>query len=1306
MKLKRLLLFLLVFGFCALVNATQKKPYNNLIITEARLNVPDYNFCEVTNMGTETIDLSEFKLESTYINTFEVNDLSSYVFPKVMLAPGKSYVIAAASDAEPRRWAIDVPNRAENTGGWGNRPWVQPLEMNNVVDAWIHMEEPGTPAVKDSVTPHYQVMVQWDGFAVWMLKHIYEIDGVQDSMIIDQVGGVFDTEEGTNYGHPYDVAGVKDATDRSILIRKASVTTGITEFSSHAANDAAAAMQFGNNRGLDLADSEWVPVLTLGGKYESRSRAVFWTLGNQGDYKLDANTLVPKIPGKITVDLAQSTITVPWGIRFNDAIMSQFEKKPGLAWTYEFAPTKEDSMYNSIRTGDKLILYVIGKEATIKTFSFVVSNPTPSDNIVIPKASVNYANWSVWRDWPVLAVTDGISGMDTISKIFYAYRIDSLYRYLEKAPKATWKIIPKDGNARPDLKNGDKLAVTSENGKVKEYFLKVTQYLPSINNALSSITWPDMPAFFKGDLAKFYGWKHDTIPGFNFGNNSYILKIPNAYDGIPGLQFSKQDLNSKVVVDRAKVLGGTLADATVTFTVTAEDGSINVYTVRFDKEQVRENVQPFIAEPYISQFQFLDRSLFNWCEIANPGTEPLDLSHYMIMASSVDLPVGFSRYQGVENYNREYMKYVPGKKWQNEAGWAVQPRILEPDLGTNAIVAPGDVFVLAPLDLSLDGDSYPGEIHWFQDQLDFNFMKTPWGGNYGNYPNAISAGDLGLTLGLFKIINDSVYNGLKPATNYNDFKLIDVMGTGQGTHWFVGGREIKKKGGFVRKPNVWKGNTEYNGSFGTTPENSEWTVWQIEDEKAKGYLNWPLYLYHQLDGMGSHVMDPVGVYKSTVTSLIYKVSPGYSQTETIKGLKTGTTVTEFYNNIVKADLNQSLKVKSASTGAFLADAAVINKGDILEVVSANTQNTSKYILDVTATGLSSNALLTSTKFTVNVTGSTGIIGGFKQGTTLKAVLAGVIVPAGASLTITDQNDAYMSLTKLNYDTAYVNVIATDKVYFEVIAENNITKVLYQLKPTTNPSDTYVTSDVYSVNQFASLIQLIPSGTTVTSLLNNVYPAPGATMVVFDKGGFVRTQGVIYRDDKLIVTAADGKTTKAYYFSMLNFLANTYLAYVISDDYQIDQVKRTIVGPLSSTTLGTFVAKLYPSFGAILKVLDKNGNVSNLADLSLGDQLLVTAADGKTTALYQIVVDITKAVDPLTQVIKMYPNPTSDGRVIVQGLAKGNRVRVFNAAGITLRDVIADTSTDYVSLASQPAGVYIFVISSGDQHINIQKIIKK
>jgi hypothetical protein len=387
----------------------------------------------------------------------------------------------------------------------------------------------------------------------------------------------------------------------------------------------------------------------------------------------------------------------------------------------------------------------------------------------------------------------------------------------------------------------------------------------------------------------------------------------------------------------------------------------------------------------------------------------------------------------------------------------------------------------------------------------------------------------------------------------------------------------------------------------------------------------------------------------------------------------------------------------------LADDAIVSNGDFLTVLSADSTNTSKYKLEVTANGLSSNTLLTSTLYTVTQSGSTGTIEGFNKDTKLKDVVAAVNVPAGATFDVVDANDAYMTLVKLNYDTAYVDVRVTDQIFFSVVAENGVNTTLYQLKPTVSASDAYVTSDVYSVDQFASLIQYIPGGTSVHSLLSNLYPATGATMKVFDKKGFERVDGDIYQDDKLQVTSSDKTVTKVYYFSMLNFKATLYLAYVISDDYTVDQMKQIIYGPAVGTSVSTFKAKLYPSFGATVKVLAANGT-ENTGNLVKGDYLLVTAADGVTTARYDI-EGVTPNASMNADKIKMYPNPTT-GRVIVQGLAKGNRVQVFNASGITLRDVTVDNATDYVSLEAQPAGIYIFVVSNGTQHINIQKIVKK
>ncbi len=1280
MKLKLLLLFLLVVGFGALANAQTTKPYTNLVITEAlTCSTPD-NYVEFTNMGTETIDLSQF--EFGHISPWDLywtaGTNNHFMLPKKMLAPGKSYVIATAEVFGPKMWKKDPLHYPER---------ITKPEMLKIADQLLYVREANSTA-KDTVTPYYSTMDGWGGRDCWFLRHHFVNDStmLKDSVVIDQVGGVFDQTGGYNKNGAYDVAGVTGATGSCVLIRKASVKTGNVNFNA--------------GRGLDLHDSEWIPVPYLS---IYQWRAVFWSVGNQAvGATLNANTLVSK-SGKEVVDIAAGTITEPWGVRKDDSIMYRFQRRPGLAWHYDYSKVTADSAYLSARTGDVLTLYVCGDSATIKKFNIIVNDPTPSDNFVVPKTNVNYtlkkkyypnilSAYAGWR------VSDGIPGMDTISYIGFATRVDTLFKYLEKPAKASWKIVFSDNVARPDLKKGDKLEVTSENGKVKDYFLKLQKFTPSADAYLSSITWPDMPAFFKGDVAKSYGWAGDTIPGFIYSKNNYVVQIPLEYDGIPAITFTKRNLNSKVTVTPVKTLTGTPEDRTVTFSVAAEnDTTINVYTVRFEKQKDPSKVQPWKGEPFFTQIVFQDQWGAPWIEIVNPGTDIMDMSHYLIFCNYAGPATAFDTYNAVGTAYTDgpWRKYVPGKKWQDEANWAVQPRILEPDLAVNAITYPGDVFVATQ---HYNGGAFA--IYGKEADVNFQTGLNPWG--YAMPWNNAIHDWMGTTYYLYKIENDSVINGLKPLNKLADVKLLDIFGSGDGNNWVVGGKTVNQLTAYTRKPTIYHGNTALKGSWGTNWDDSEWTM---KDDAYFNKLNypWPLNIYSICDGIGSHIMNDVTMYRSTVASKVYKVSDGYSMTETIKGVTTGTTVSAFYGNLLKADPLQTLTVKSTA-GVVRADTDPVLNGDILKVLSADSTNTSAYSLEVTATGLSSNAVLTSSTYTVTVTGSTGTIGGFKQGTLLKNIANGVIVPAGASMTMVDQNDAYVTLTKLTYDSTYVNVVATDNVYFEVTAENGSTKILYQLKPNSSTSDAYVTSDVYSVDQFASLIQFIPGGTTVGTLLNNVTPAPGATVAVFDKAGFQRPLGQIYRDDKLVVTSQDGKVTKAYYFSMLNFLVNKYFAFVVSDVYAVDQVHFVISGAITPT-VSQFFGQLYPSFGATLSILDKNGNVSTSANLNMGDQLLVTAADGVTTAKYNI-SSITK-VDPTlpSTSIKMYPNPTTD-KVIIQGLANGNRVRVINAAGVVLRDVTVNNSTEHVSLAAQPAGIYMFVISSGEKYINIQKIIKK
>ena len=116
----------------------------------------------------------------------------------------------------------------------------------------------------------------------------------------------------------------------------------------------------------------------------------------------------------------------------------------------------------------------------------------------------------------------------------------------------------------------------------------------------------------------------------------------------------------------------------------------------------------------------------------------------------------------------------------------------------------------------------------------------------------------------------------------------------------------------------------------------------------------------------------------------------------------------------------------AADGSELGMEAVISLNDVLEVLSADSTNTTKYVLDVTENGLSSNAVLSSARYNItivsepksagNENAGTATITGFEYGTKLQTIVDNVNVPAGATMDVVDGNGAYVPLTKLNFDT--------------------------------------------------------------------------------------------------------------------------------------------------------------------------------------------------------------------------------------------------------------------------------------------------
>jgi formylmethanofuran dehydrogenase subunit D len=310
--------------------------------------------------------------------------------------------------------------------------------------------------------------------------------------------------------------------------------------------------------------------------------------------------------------------------------------------------------------------------------------------------------------------------------------------------------------------------------------------------------------------------------------------------------------------------------------------------------------------------------------------------------------------------------------------------------------------------------------------------------------------------------------------------------------------------------------------------------------------------------------------------------------------------------------------------------------------------------------------------------------------------------------IIDGNGAYIPFKTLNFDTAYVNVTVNSNIYFYVLAEDGLTSIVYKLLPATTSNNAFILSDVYSVVQKDLLVQFVPRGTSVQTFFTYVIASEGATMKLVDKMGLVRADGSVQDDDKVVVTSPNGLVKKVYFLSMLSeryVPTTTYLAYVLSNIYTVDQIAYNIVGPTAKTLLTDFYSHITPSMGASAVVVDKNGVNRTSGDLNDGDKLKVTSADGKIVVMYDLKLDLTSADNTGEGKIQFYPNPTT-GKVNIQGLEQGTRVQVFNQIGVLISNLNAERSLETITLENQPAGMYLIVLTKNAQMLGQYKVIRK
>jgi hypothetical protein len=913
----------------------------------------------------------------------------------------------------------------------------------------------------------------------------------------------------------------------SVMVRKANVTKGN--------------LNWNQSRGTDATTSEWLVIP----KNTSKDLA-FTTVGKHGvfDFKYSA-----KDPSTIIID--DNTISVPWQMVRGDSLSRYFNIGEGMSWSYEMVGVFKDSASYIARPGDKFGLYAVGNRVNQKIYTLKVREAAPDVALVFPKrrlvseiqivgdefgtpGAVDTIITYGWSTGFVYALSKG-SEIDSIINVPFATRTDSLLKYLDKPEKAKWEFVFVDGNNRVDLKFGDKLKVTSENGaNSKEYFVAVSDHVKSNNALLSTVTWPDI------DKNLYPRWTvGDTLPEFTPLKTQYIVELRNDTRQIPAFQFKTQDLRAKIEVINAIDINGTSEQRTTSVTVTSESDTISTtYNFIFQKQGIP--VQPNLAEPFVSEMIWNITTQGCAIEIYNPGTEDLDLSRYMIVRGTksqtwqeaVETLVGTNPIDYLANVNdgiKIYKThYVPSKRWAadgSHAAWSAIPNEENPFVGrgflkddnqTDPWVKGGDVWVMGvgfatnaqqtkirqESDFIFRGIPADGTQFAWDSTLVLHRETPPWNSNADNR-------------WLLKVLNDSILDGTKDVRDASAYQLIDRLEVNGDS---IAGRVVKGNGWtLIRKPHVNKGSLERIGGGNETAESSEWFVHSPND------FDWNNTL--AVSNIGIHTMTPVTNYLSTVTSVKLNVTPGYKGDNlSITGNIADYTPVSIAMVLDKADESQTFAFMRGSTeltsDQSLADA------DVLVVTSGDGNSITNYKL--INSPLDDDTSLTA-KAGSGLTIAGNMITGITAGMTLKEVVANLGAGSKSIVNILDANGALQPLAMHNLDSLVFDVLVSDKITIQVIAENN-DMATYRFDFGLASNEAVLLSNILQIDQDKKFIMEFPVNVTAPGLLSLVFANEGATVAILDKGGFEREMGFMSIDDRIVVTAADGVTKVTYRFS--------------------------------------------------------------------------------------------------------------------------------------------------------------------------------
>ena len=1135
-----------------------------LILTEVRPDGASTTYIEITNIGDTAINLDPFTLHSVHFNTrctdysdsaISFNRLNEAVdatigkvYLKGLLAPGESYVVANVWDGDNSRGS-GIPNHNIAIAQIGDQ-FAHINEQFNL-NGWI--DNPAWQCFgKDSVSAGANIHIRAEETAGYLLHWVYlkdTVNQVMDSTYIDQFNHFWYPDENTANGiniamkgfNVYPIAGVEDAMTTSVMVRKASVTKGNLDWD--------------QSRGTDAATSEWLVIP----KSTSNDRA-FTTVGVHGVYDLDYTV---KDPSNIILDEGAKTISVPWQMVRGDSLSRYFNLGDGMSWSYEMVGVFDDSASYISRPGDKFSLYAVGNEVDQVEYTVQVREAEPDVALVFPRRQLVYTieyvydetgagfdDTIVHRGWSTGFVYNLSQGpeIDSIINVSFATRKDSLLKYLDKPEKASWEFVFVDGEERVDLKFGDKLKVTSEDGSaVKEYFIAVDDYVQSNNANLSAVTWPDI------DKLKYPRWiTGDTLPEFTPLKTAYTVELRFDEKKIPAFQFKTADFKASMVVENATDIDGNLDQRTTKVTVTSESDTISkTYSFTFIKQNVP--VQPNIAEPFISEMIWNVTTQGCAVEIYNPGTEDLDLSRYMYVAGTtsqtlqeaVETCVSDAQYTSGDGIKIYQTHYVPSKRWAADrslAEWSAIPDEENPFVGkgfliddnqTDPWVEGGDVWVMG---VGTSTNEYQTKI---RQESDFIFRGSTGDGTVFAWDSTKILhretpiwNDPRHNMWLLKVLNDSILDGTKDVRDASQYELIDrieIMGD-----TIAGRLALGKNWTLIRKPHITKGNLERMGGSKSTPENSEWILMKGTDVGV-GNSN-------MVANIGLHIIDPITNYLSTVTSVKFIVTVGFDGDNlSITGSISDYTPTTIAEHLDKADASQTFAFMRGET-ELTADQSLAD-GDVLVVTSGDGKNTTKYtLINSPLDGDTSLSAKAGSGLAVEGDKVTGVT----VGMLLKDALANLEVAEKSVLYVLDAAGAYQSLIVHNLDSLVYDVLVGDQLSLQVVAENN-DKATYYFDFGLASNEAVLLSNILPIDQDRNLIMEYPEGITAPSLLAMVFTTEGASLKVLDKAGFERTAGLLNIDDVVEVTAADG-VTKAIYSFYINYTApaTADITFVVDD----------------------------------------------------------------------------------------------------------------------------------------------------------------